>query len=100
MLLRRVLRRHRAREGLQKICDAILGLLENFLTTKATTGDEGTLPKRKGDRRRCIAESSEGDEKIEAAKSSASPGGAFTLAGLGLAAVAASICFVTKATHA
>jgi len=53
---------------LQKICDTILGLLDNNLIVKATTGESKVFyQKMKADYYRYIAEFSDGDKKTKAA---------------------------------
>merc|ERR1719183_1900976 len=54
---------------LQKICDTILGLLDNNLISKATSGESKVFyQKMKADYYRYIAEFSEGDKKSAAAE--------------------------------
>merc|ERR1712151_717175 len=54
---------------LQKICDTILGLLDNNLIGKATTGESKVFyQKMKADYYRYIAEFSDGDAKAKAAE--------------------------------
>jgi len=54
---------------LQKICDTILGLLDNSLISKATTGESKVFyQKMKADYYRYIAEFSDGDAKSKAAE--------------------------------
>merc|ERR1711941_244750 len=55
---------------LQKICDTILGLLDNNLISKASTGESKVFyQKMKADYYRYIAEFSDGDAKSKAASS-------------------------------
>merc|ERR1712050_270280 len=55
---------------LQKICDTILGLLDNNLITKATNDESKVFyQKMKADYYRYIAEFTEGDKKSKAAES-------------------------------
>merc|ERR1711870_197890 len=55
---------------LQKICDTILGLLDNSLITKATTGESKVFyQKMKADYYRYIAEFTSGDAKSKASSS-------------------------------
>merc|ERR1711879_352690 len=54
---------------LQKICDTILGLLDNNLISKASTGESKVFyQKMKADYYRYIAEFSDGDAKSKAAE--------------------------------
>merc|ERR1719506_2287801 len=54
---------------LQKICDTILGLLDNNLISKATTGESKVFyQKMKADYYRYIAEFTDGDKKTAAAE--------------------------------
>merc|ERR1711862_192925 len=54
---------------LQKICDTILGLLDNNLIAKSTTGESKVFyQKMKADYYRYIAEFREGDDKAKAAE--------------------------------
>merc|ERR1712050_361063 len=56
-------------QELQKICDTILGLLDNNLITKASTGESKVFyQKMKADYYRYIAEFSDGTKKSEAAE--------------------------------
>merc|ERR1712154_569407 len=55
---------------LQKICDTILGLLDNNLISKASTGESKVFyQKMKADYYRYIAEFTDGDAKSKAAES-------------------------------
>merc|ERR1712154_755448 len=55
---------------LQKICDTILGLLDNNLISKASTGESKVFyQKMKADYYRYIAEFTDGDAKTKAAES-------------------------------
>merc|ERR1712127_919253 len=55
---------------LQKICDTILGLLDNNLIAKASSGESKVFyQKMKADYFRYIAEFTEGDKKAKAAES-------------------------------
>merc|ERR1712230_135789 len=55
---------------LQKICDAILGLLDSQLITKASNGESKVFyQKMKADYYRYIAEFTDGDKKSKAAES-------------------------------
>merc|ERR1712187_162587 len=57
-------------DELRKICDTILGLLDNNLISKATTGESKVFyQKMKADYYRYIAEFTDGDAKAKAAES-------------------------------
>merc|ERR1711957_619301 len=65
--------RGKVESELNKICDAILKLLEDVLIAKATTGESKVFyQKMKADYYRYIAEFSEGDAKSKAAESARS----------------------------
>jgi len=60
-------------DELQKICDTILGLLDDNLIAKATSGESKVFyQKMKADYYRYIAEFSEGDKKTKAAENARS----------------------------